>query len=124
MQSIATMARMKKNQSLKRTIKFLATNVNPQITKLILAKSGDSVVKGISNADLNAYKGKIRLPPKTRSKFSKHRKVFEKLTSSTIPIAKKRRLLVTQRGGGFAALIPILLSTVLSTFGSSFLNKS
>lgn len=118
------MKRTKANTSLKRTIKFLATNTHPQITKLILQKANTDVIKSISNAALNAYKGNIKISPINRAKFAKHRKVFEALLNRHVPITKKRKLLVNQKGGfAFAPLIPILLSTVISAIGSAFLNK-
>ena len=113
-------------QVLKRTIKYLAVcqKKHPKEIQAILKHSPDNVVKSICNAAVNAYRGNLSLSPKARKEFHSKRKVFELLCNKKIPLNVKRRKLVNQKGGAFPALIPILLSTVLSAVGSAFFSKS
>jgi hypothetical protein len=101
----------------------LSINHQPQVSKLILEKANSDVIKSISNAALNAYKGKVKLSPSSRKRFAAKRKQFEKLIDRKVPIAAKRKLLLNQRGGAFG-LIPLLLSSVIGTIGSAFLNRN
>ena len=116
--------RKNKATKLKRTIKFLATCQNPNITKAILRESPDAVVKCICNAVLNAYKGDVQLSANEKKILSKSRQAINKLIDPHRPIKAKRKVL--NQKGGFAFL-PVLLSTVLGTLGSelfsSFLPK-
>ena len=78
----------KRARLLERTIKYLSSNQHPQIAKLIHSKAHNDFIKSISNAALNAYKGGVKLPARARTRFRKHRKVFESLINRKVALAK------------------------------------
>lgn len=101
----------KRNQDLKRYLKFLSICKNPTTTSQVIRSAPEKVIKVICNAALNAQQGEISLTPSQKKQFSKHRNLFSSLISKSIPIVKKRKIL-SQKGG--AAVLPILLSAILS----------
>ncbi len=113
---------MKRNgvNQVKRYIKLLATLTDPKQQSIIIKRSPDSVIKTICNAALNAQKGDIKISPQVKKKFAARRKLFNQLVSKKISIQKKRKYL-NQRGG--FAILPLLLSTVLSSVGSLLFEK-
>ena len=111
-----------KKKSTKRAIKYLSTCPNKSIIKTIVKESPDSVIKAICNAALNAQSGDIYLSPTQKRTFKKFRKQISQLTSPSLSIANKRK--VIQVGGGFFAAILLLLSTILSSIGSAFASRS
>lgn len=108
--------KIQRQKALKRTVKFLASCLNPKLCQTVIRASPDSVIKCICNAALNASQGKVKIQGKTKKFFAKHRKAFEKLIDPRLSIPKKR--VVLNQKGGFA-IIPLLLSTVLGSLGSS-----
>ena len=118
-------------KGIKRTVKYLATTRNPRIQQLILRSTPASVIKSICNAALNAQRGEIRLTPSEKRTLAKHRDLIAALVDEQSSIERKRSKLISstspsalkQKGKGIGALIPILLSTVLSTLGSTFLSN-
>ena len=136
MQQIIIINKMTKSKSAsstskatKRTGKYLATTRNPRIQQLILRSTPPTVIKSICNAALNAQRGEIKLSSSQKRILAKHRSLIDALVDEEIPIESKRANLVRsstagnkQEGKGIGALIPILLSTVLSTIGSSFIS--
>ncbi len=122
----------KSNQkAIKRTVKYLATTRNPRIQQLILRTTPVSVIKSICNAALNAQRGEIKLSSTQKRALTKYRALIETLVDESVPIERKRANLVRstspaalkQKGKGIGFLIPILLSTVLSTLGSTFMSN-
>ena len=118
----------KSNSSTKRTIKYLATTRNPRIQQQILKSSPATVIKSICNAALNAQRGEVRLTQAEKRLLAKHRALIDELVDQARPLESKRKSLVrnaaqNQKGKGLVALLPILLSTVLSTLGSGFLSN-
>ena len=105
----------------KRYIKFLSVCKDPQTLRVAVKRSPDSVVKGICNCALNAQKGDIRLNPHQKKILAKHRREIQTLSESGTSIKKKRSVL--NQKGGFTFL-PLLLSTVLGTLGSSLFNQN
>jgi len=113
----------KKALHLKRTIKFLATNKNPKLLKAVLKEAGNPLIKSICNAAINVAQGDVQLSQKQKRLLRSHRKYIQSLIQKGEPVARKRKLL-NQKGGALAAvLIPILLSTVLSSIGSALFSK-
>lgn len=110
----------KKNAEQKRVVKYLAVCRDPQIQRLILQKSSDGVIKSISNAMLNAQQGDIHWSAAMKRKLRPHRKFISMMSSRGVPIAKKRRLLTSQRGG-FLPLLGPIIGTVLGAVGPSLL---
>jgi ABC-type methionine transport system ATPase subunit len=109
-----------KSQLVKRYVKLLALLRDPNQQVALLKKAPEQVIKSICDAALNAQQGDIRLSKSVKKTFAKKRELFHKLTSRSLSIPKKRRLLV-QRGG--FAILPLLLSTVLGTIGSALFSK-
>ena len=106
---------MAKSPAIKRAFKLLAVCRDPRVRRVILSHSPDALIKTICNAVLNVERGDIVLTKKQKSALAKYRTQIGKLTSRDLPIPKKRKIL-NQQGGVFP-IIPILLSTALSTFG-------
>ena len=107
----------------KRTIKYLATTTNPRVRQEILASAPVSVIKSICNAALNARDSDI---PGIAAKLLKKNRIFiDELSDRSKSIDLKRKSLVTsQKGKGFVALLPIILSALLSTIGTRFISGS
>ena len=112
---------LSKQKLVKRFVKFLAVSKDPKATQAVLKSAPEPVVKSVCNAALNLLAGDIKISPSQKAIFKKHKSTISQLASKGPAISLKRRLL-TQKGGGF--LIPLLISTVLSTLGSAlFANK-
>lgn len=109
----------------KRTLKFLAGCTDPFVTKRILQKANQDLVKGICNAAYNVSQGEIPLSRNQKRLFARHRPVLAALTTPHISVPEKQKKI--QRGGAFgailAAVLPTLLSTVLSGVGSAIFNR-
>jgi hypothetical protein len=110
--------------SVKPTIKFLATCRDPRLQRMILQSSTDSVYKAICNAFFNvAENPDISLSSRHKRIFKKHRNFIQKIISPKIKLQQKKRLI--QRGGHpiLAAILPSILSTAIGVLGSAFLNR-
>lgn len=112
------------DQSLrKRYIKLLSVADRPILTKQLIEAAPADVVKLICNAAIHAWKNKdIQIAKKDRKLFSNKKRTIEALSNKKLSIPLKRKFLISQRGGAFP-LIPILLSTVLSTIGPMLFDK-
>ena len=89
----------------------------------ILATAPDPIIKAICNAALNAKQGDVHLNKRQKRLLRKNRNFVKSLTQKDIPIQKKRKLLL-QKGGSIAGVvIPIILSAVLSSLGSTLFQK-
>ena len=110
-----------KRNATKRYVKLIAVCNEPKLYKELLHKAPDPVIKTICNAALNASRGEVQLTPAQKKLFSKHSKLFETLSSRDVTINKKRNVL-NQKGNGLP-LIPIILSTVLSSLGSLLFDR-
>ena len=110
-----------KQKTVKRFVKFLAVSKDPKAAQAVLKSAPEPVVKSVCNAALNLLEGDIKLTPKQKTVFKKHKAAISILARKGPAISLKRKIL-TQKGGGF--FIPLLISTVLSTLGSAlFANK-
>ena len=109
-----------KSKNVKRYIKLLSILHEPIQQKAILKKAPDGVIKSICDAALNAQRGEIHLSRSAKKKFAAQRVLFNSLISRKVSIPKKRSKLI-QRGG--LAILPILLSTVLSSLGNLLFSK-
>jgi len=105
----------------KRYFKLLAVCKDPTVFKVLIRKAPDLVIKLICNAALNASRGEVHLTTAQKRLFAKHKTLFEKLSTRQVSINAKRKLL-NQRGNGLP-LLPIILSTVLSSLGSLIFSK-
>jgi len=106
----------------KHILKFLTHCNDRNVTRQILKGAPDSVIKGISNAALNAEQGDVHISPQNQKLFSQHRTKIHKLTLRKVPIATKRRLLL-QQGGSFLGVIAPLLASVIGSIGGALFNR-
>ncbi len=110
----------KRDQHLKRYIKFLSINKSEKVNKDLINSAPNSVIKVISNAALNAHKGDIRLTAAQKKLFASNPRFFSVLTARKTSLKKKKQALVQK--GGFS-ILPTLLGVVLSTLGSALFEK-
>jgi hypothetical protein len=109
------------NKTIKRTIKFLASNYNKNAHREVVRGAPDKVIKLISDAALNVLKNpQIPLTKKEKNAFLKNKRLISSLSDKKKSLAYKRKAI--QSGGGFG-VIPLILSTVLGTVGSAIINK-
>ena len=109
---------------LKRTIKYLAVCREPKIIISILNNSPDNVIKSICNAAVNAAKGSVAFNKKQKRSLSSHRPFIHHLIQKGESVQQKRRLLLSQRENLLADLIPTLLSSVLSSLGTTLFTRN
>ena len=103
----------------RRAIKFLASCRDPIIHSTVIRRSPDTVLKQLCNAALNAERGDVHFSPGQKELLRKYRKPISALTSKHLALPTKRRIIL-QKGGGIAAIVlPLILSGVLSSLGSS-----
>ena len=118
------MPRLSKNKqkTLKSTIKFLANTPNEKVARVVLSQAPDQVVQAIANCALNAQRNpSVVLSPSTRNLFRTYSKSFELLTDRHRSIDQKRKHL-TQKGGAFPIVLP-LLASALGSLGSAVISK-
>jgi aspartate carbamoyltransferase regulatory subunit len=104
----------------KRTIKYLATCTDPRAYSAVARAAPDSTIRAISNAALNIEQGDIHLPPKLKTLFRKHRKHISTLSSASTSLARKRKVIQSQKGGFF--FIPALLGAALGAVGGKIVS--
>ena len=100
------------------TVKYLSVCQDAVTFIQVLRTAPDSVVKIICNAALNAFKGDVGLSDDTREHLHKYRRLIIALTSKTVSLARKRRLLQSKSKtiGGYY-FVPQLLTAVLNSLG-------
>ncbi len=114
------MAPNTKPSHLQRYIELLEVCNNPSVTRAIVKTAPDSVIKTICNAAVNCYRGDIKLSPKHKKTLKRFRKQIDKLCNKSLALKSKRKILV-QKGG--AIWIPLLIGSVLDTFGTQLLQR-
>lgn len=111
----------KQRKFLKRYLKTLELSQGyPNQLKELLRQAPVPVLKLLSNATIIASRGSVQLTPKQKKIFRKHKKLFNILSDRSIGFNRKRRFLVQR--GGFAQIIPILLSAILPVVGELLFN--
>ena len=115
--------RASKFSALKDTIKFLSFCQDKRIHKDILSRAPPNVITRIYDAALNVREGQVILSKKQKQLLARHRKTIEKLLTKSVPVERKRRVLVQQGGGIAAVIIPVILSAVLEALGSKLFKK-
>lgn len=108
------------NSDTARYIQFLRIAPNSQVVKSTIAAAPPSVIKVLSNAALNAQRGRVSLGPKEIHEFSRHRPLFKILSSRSTSVNRKRRAILSQKGGAFP-LIPLLLGGLAVSFGKDLI---
>jgi len=97
-----------------RFIKLMEVCNDPKVIHALMNAAPDTVIKAICNIAINCFRGDFKLTDKQKKTLKKYRKPISKLTSSTIPVNHKRKILA-QEGG--AIWIPLLVGSVLTTLG-------
>ena len=106
----------------KRAIKFIAVCPAHKLISHIIRTSHITVVKSICNAALNASQGDIGLSTQQISLYKRYRSSFEFLTCRDVSIEKKRAYLSANHNKVLSSgLITQILSSVLSSIGTSFI---
>ena len=105
----------------KRTIKYLATCTDPRAYTAVTRAAPDSTIRAISNAALNIERGDIHISPKQRALFRTHRSSIAALTSPEASLARKRKVIQSQKGGFF--FIPALIGAALGAVGSKIIGS-
>ncbi len=97
-----------------RFIKLMEVCHDPKVIHALMKAAPDAVIKTICNIAINCYKGDFMLTDKQKKTLKKYRNPISKLTSRTIPVKYKRKILA-QEGG--AIWIPLLVGSVITTLG-------
>ena len=108
----------KKSNRQKHTLNFLCVCTSQKVLKCVLSWASNSVIKSICNAAYNLERGPIELPNKIKALFAKHRKQISILSNKSLSISQKRKFLLS---GGLLPLVPVLLKTITSSIGDSFI---
>ena len=118
------MPRKSNSKATKATLKFLANCKNPKLSKEILSSSPDTVFKQLCNICLNAQRGDVCFSKRQKQILAPHRDFISNLTSTKIPLVKKKQaILHTQQGNGFLSILPAILGPVIGTIGSLLFGK-
>lgn len=105
------------NSSLcRRYVELLKDCKDPKVCRGLLKAAPDGVIKTISDATLNCYRGDIELTPKQKKLLKKYKAQISKVISNKVSINSKRHS-ISQKGG--FAWIPLIISTALATFGNA-----
>lgn len=110
-----------KDLTAKHTLKYLAICKDPRAYCAVTRAAPDSTIQSICNAALNVEQGDIQLTPKEKALFRKHRVAIGTLTNPRVSLARKRKVIQSQKGGFF--WLPALLGTALGSIGSSLIGN-
>ena len=105
----------------KHTIKYLTTCTDPRAYTAVTRAAPIGVIQGICNAAVNVEQGDVRLTPKQKTLFRAHRKNIATLTSRRVSLARKRKVIQSQKGGFF--FIPALLGAAVGAIGSKIISS-
>lgn len=108
----------------KTILKYLTIQKDPRLQRTVLQKAPDSVYKSICNAFKNiAENSEVILPKGQKHRLRKHKKLISRIISPNLSIASKRK--VIQKGGNpfLVALLPAVISSAITLFGSAFMKK-
>lgn len=89
---------------------FALKNSSPKLQKAIMKSCSDELIKTIVEIVFNVLQGIHKVSPAAKQNLEKYKLELRNLSSTSRSLASKRKVLV-QKGG---AILPILLSTVLS----------
>lgn len=106
----------------KRTVKYLSVCSNPQAYRAVVRAAPDNVIRAIANAAYNVERGDIHLTPAQKTLFAKHRRAIAKLTSRSVSIKDKRKVVESQKGG--FPFLPLIIGSALAAFGSRLFGGS
>jgi hypothetical protein len=89
----------------------ILSKASPTQRKAILKTTTDEQIKSLCEICQNILAGNLRKVP--LKKLKSHKRVIRQLADRKIAIAKKRNLVVNQKGG----FLPLILNGVLSLLG-------
>ena len=110
-----------KRVAVKKTLKFLSVCQNPRIVSHIISTSPDTLFKSICNAAITAAQGEVVFKKKAKRVLSANRHFIQNLIKKGDSVKKKKRILCQSGGSIAAAVLPSLLSSVLSSIGTGFI---
>lgn len=93
-------------------------NCKQKMLKSIVANSDKEFINCICECVLNCLNGNVKLNDEEKRKLKKHKNTLRELLDKKKSI-KRKKLLLTQHGGGF---LPFLIPTIIQAL-SSFLVK-
>ena len=108
------MKRLKKNKHLLYALK----SAKPKLRSAIVKTADEELIKTICDCCLNTLNGNHKVNNSLKRKLIKHRNTLRSLASRGTGIKKKRRIL-TQKGG----FLPMLLGSILSGVIGSLIGK-
>ncbi len=85
----------------------------------ILRGAKKQLIYCLCECALNVLQGNVKLTPVAKSKLNKHKRLLRDLADKKIPVTRKKKLLLTQKGGWVTALLP----PILGALGSLLLKK-
>ncbi len=85
----------------------------------ILRGAKKQLIYCLCECALNVLQGNVILTPEAKSKLSKHKRLLRELADKKIPVTRKKKLLLTQKGGWVTALI----APILRALGSLLFKK-
>ena len=122
-------ASLDQRKAVKHTVKYLTHQQDPVTVQAVLKSAPDPVIRAIANAALNAREGDVHLTLAQKRLFRAYAHTFDVLCDRQLPIADKRRHLLShsrnQLGGALpiAAFVVPLLASVLGSVGSAFISR-
>ena len=91
---------------------------NPKMRKAIIQNGDKELISTICECILNCINGNIDINTDTKQKLCRHKEILRKLIQKRNSSFKQKKQLLIQKGG---AILPIILSTVLSGLVSSLI---
>jgi hypothetical protein len=104
----------------RRTLKYLGVCQSPDLARRVFASSSDRVIKTLCNMALNLLQGDVGISSQVKRRLAPNRNAIQALANPALSLGHKRKLLSSkgQTGRGLLGVIPLLISTVLSSVGS------
>lgn len=94
----------------------LLSSATPQQRKAILKTATNEQIKSLCEVCQNLLIGNI---PINTKKLRSHRKIIRQLADKKIPVSKKKRLFMNQRGGFLPLVLPAVLSLLSGIAGKA-----
>lgn len=82
-----------------------------KLRKQLIEKVNNKCIKAICECCLNTLKGNVPLTAEQKKKLSKHKGIIRKLSDRKLSLKKKRKI-ISQKGGFLNILIPTVLSVL------------
>ena len=110
----------RKTVRLRRNIHLLRAlhEAKPQRRKELLKVADPDLVECLSDCCHNIIHGNIPLSGRRKKVLIQKKLLVRKVADKKAPIKNRKRVIVSQRGGGFLSVIPALLGSVLAAVSS------